>query len=100
MKAPKVCRVLGFAQRRAKHAGFLSRNRARRFAACVQLPALLFMLLEPLPRSRAVFVPDNSGNPNWLPVPGESAPGGSPETGDSDGNGQSDWYDQFQAALS
>ncbi|EDY15975.1 hypothetical protein CfE428DRAFT_6494 [Chthoniobacter flavus Ellin428] len=88
---PILRRVLGLARRPAKQTGIFSRNGVRRGGAWLQLLALIFLLLEPLSRSGALYVPDNAGNPYWLQLPSEGAPGGSPD---------GDWQTQFQDALS
>ena len=75
MATHKYVGVLGSALRRAKHGGVLSRLArlgARKFCGWVQLLALLGLFLEPLPRLSALWVPEGTGAPYWLPVSGEA----------------------------
>jgi len=61
--------LLAFAHGRARRSGFFCRiARRRRLFGCVQLLALCFLLLQPLSTVQAVYVPDGSNNPYWLPV--------------------------------
>src|ERR1700722_2338832 len=65
----------------------------------LQLAVLILLILEPLRTTRAVYVPDNYGNPYWFPLnASDTAPSNGPDWSD-DGSGNPQWRDQYQAAV-
>ena len=64
-----------------------------------QLLTTLMWVFQPLPRSRAVYVPDVSGAQPpyyWVPTSAnDSEPSSGPNFDDADSNGIPDWRDDF-----
>ncbi len=61
---------------------------------------VLILCLLPLSPARAIYVPDEHGNPVWFPLAGEPVtPTDYPALQDLDQNGYADWVDTFQTAV-
>ena len=56
----------------------------------LQLFIILFWIVCPALRTNAIYVPDSSGNPYWLPMSAGDYPQGGPDWGDADENGTPD----------
>jgi hypothetical protein len=61
---------------------------------------VLFWTITPALRTHAIYVPDGSNNPYWVPLnSSDIVPSGGPDMGDANENNVADWYDNFQAAA-
>jgi hypothetical protein len=75
-------------------------SRCRRPAVgWLQLFIVLFWTITPAFRTNAIYVPDASNNPYWMPLNSSDSPSGGPDIGDANENNVADWYDTFQAAV-
>jgi hypothetical protein len=77
---------------------FLSRCR-RPAVGWLQLFIVIFWTITPAIRTNAIYVPDASNNPYWVPFNSSDFATIGPDTGDADENYVADWYDTFQAAV-
>ncbi len=76
-------------------------SRCRRPAVgWLQLLVILFWIFVPALRTNAIYVPDSTGNPYWVPLTyADTKPSGGPDMGNSNNSQYPAWYSQFQVAV-
>ncbi|MDB6117366.1 MAG: hypothetical protein JWO08_1147, partial [Verrucomicrobiaceae bacterium] len=85
--------------KRTPYLPFLHRFRSP-FTAWLQLVCMACWMARPTDQAHAIWVPDETGAPIWIALPGESSQASySAVTGDGDSNGTVDWLDLFNAAV-
>ncbi|MBL9117716.1 MAG: hypothetical protein JNJ83_22100 [Verrucomicrobiaceae bacterium] len=78
--------------------GLLSRRRFRAVASWAQIVAVTMMSVMPVQTSRAIYVPDEAGQPVWLALPGESDVAGALDDTPNENNDPA-WMVEFTNAV-